>query len=197
MDNFLSGFAAELTKIGGILGKLAAPSFDTASPIKSMGKGTTVKSQSYAQANSGTGKQNISGNKDNIAVSMSRKSQGPSVGSGGEKGVANYMKANRRPGQDRLAKGPSVSQGKQFKNMQAGGNSAVAAKPAAGKPVAAMGSVTGGLNLNSKMPSLPGAGKTKPAVAAKPAAVKPVAAGGPAGRLRNQGASLAPMKPYS
>lgn len=140
------GFADEMNKL--------------AEGIIPMGKGEeygTVKSKSYAQANAGTGKQNISGGKDNIAVNMKRTSQAPSVGSGGEKAIANYQSAKRRPGQDRLAGGPSVSRGKQFKNMQAGGNSA------------------------------PGAGP-------KPSAI--ATGGGPASKLRNQSASLAPMKPY-
>jgi len=41
------GFADELNK-------LAAPSFDTASPIKDMGKGTTIKSKGYGAAAGGS-----------------------------------------------------------------------------------------------------------------------------------------------
>jgi hypothetical protein len=184
------GFADEMDKLAGF--------GDT---IKSMGKGETIKSKGYAAANANTGKHNISGGKDNLAPSLGKRTSGGAVE---KRAPAATQVARNAIGANKGGK--AISMGKQFKNMQAGGNSApgakpaVAAKPAAAKPVAALGSVTGKMNFGAKMPSLPGAGKAKPAVAAKPAAApaaKPVAAGGPAGRLRNQGAKLAPMKPYS
>jgi hypothetical protein len=154
------GFADELNK-------LAAPSFDTASPIKDMGKGTTIKSKGYAAAGGGGGgKHNISGGADNIAVNMSRKSQGPVQKGMPVEGQVARKKIGANVG------GKAISQGKQFKNMQAGGNAAPGAAPgakpavaAAPKPAAPLGSVTGKLNLGANMPKLPGAG-AKPTMVA-------------------------------
>jgi hypothetical protein len=140
------GFADEMNK-------LSAPMFDTASPIKDMGKGTTIK---VKQPVTGSDTQLPSRKGEGQAVAKRTAFKGPQT-----KGMPVAGQVARKAigaKKNTLAAGPSAgSQGKQFKNMQAGGNAApgakpaVAAKPPAPKPVAAAGSVTGSATLGNKL----------------------------------------------
>jgi hypothetical protein len=59
------------------LHKLAAPSFDTGSPIKDMGKGTTIKSKGYAAAAGGNDSRLPGQTGAGPAIMGGRKGQGP------------------------------------------------------------------------------------------------------------------------
>jgi hypothetical protein len=214
------GFADEMNKLAG-------------DGVVDMGKGKTIPSKSYAQANANSGKHNISGSKDNVAVNMSRTSQGPitrgrpvkqqvaanafgakkgrSAGpsvSTGNRRVANNVAPAAGPKAGSLTAGLGIGKGVgarvkspqsvamapkketnfgfgggggKLKPMPAarrpnlgqrnvgGGSLAQMKTPGAAKPAvaSALGKVTGGLNLSSKMPTLPGAKPPATRIASK------------------------------
>ena len=128
------GFADELNK-------LAAPDFSTASPIKDMGKGTTVKSKGYemsGQSRKGEGQ----------AIFSKRKGQAPAQqGSRPQKQIAKSQDIGANKGM--FGAKPGVAS--QFASKGGGGGMMGSA---VGAPKAKAGSVVGKMNFGTKMPSL-------------------------------------------
>jgi len=171
------GFADELNK-------LAAPDFGGGpSPIKDMGKGTTIKSKGYAAAGGGGGggKHNISGGRDNVAASLGgRKAQAPStsntmnmkgtsIGRGdpsqkspfaSKSGGGGLMASavGTQKGQRTSAAPKSYASPGGAKPLNMGKPAGGAPKPAAGvagtPKTAPLGSVTGKMNFGAKMPKI-------------------------------------------